>query len=49
MKRGILLSIALTIIGSIAYGQEVTLKECWSWAKEYYPKAKDRQVLLENS
>ncbi len=45
-----LLAITFLLLASTKfYAQEITLKECWNWAKEYYPKAKDRQVLLENS
>ena len=49
MKKGFLLITALLALQLTSYSQEISLKECWTWAKEYYPKAKDRQVLLENS
>ncbi len=48
MKQRILLFLTLLASSSL-YAQEITIKECWNWAKEYYPKAKDRQILLENS
>lgn len=48
MKQQVLIVFVL-IATTKLYAQEITLKECWSWAKEYYPKAKDRQILLENS
>lgn len=49
MRRGIILILALSLWHTLAISQEITLKECWKWAEEYYPKAKDRQVLLANS
>lgn len=48
MKQRVLIVFVL-IATTKLYAQEITLKECWSWAKEYYPKANDRQILLENS
>ncbi len=48
MKHRLVITLLL-LASTKLFAQEITLKECWDWAKEYYPKAKDRQVLLENS
>lgn len=49
MKRGILIIMTFASLNTVLFAQEVSLKDCWAWTKEYYPKAKDRKVLLDNS